>query len=440
MQCEIRGMGEMAEAAQASSDTLPKPGRVNEVCREWLVKEDGALAYRLQSEEISRGNSLSYSGKASCVDNKFPRDMDLQAHNSTYCYPGPCLALQQQIDEQVAKQLAENIEREELEKRLMLEQEDKEMAWKLQERERLRIEKRERERVEMEIQNSSENIHYDRDMNNVGLPSPSQFSPEALSQQFRLCTLTDAAVQTNSACQSPDDDPAMPPGISEEEARRLQEEQDAELARMLQEQEGSRQLDMLDQDRLMAIEAQDKELARLLQEKERAKAKRARERAKQKALLKKQQQQQQQQQQLLSEDEGFVASLSTLPGSEWADQDGPVAAHSTAIRPTDLDLTSGIGRNATGRNRPRYPDPEAIEVLPTPEPGPSHSALPNIAMAIDPTYPRRATITQTIANFSEFEEDDSPVPPYMPIQGQRRSASLEKKNKKGRSKDGCKQQ
>ena len=30
MQCEIRGMGDMAEAAQASRDTLPKRGRVNE--------------------------------------------------------------------------------------------------------------------------------------------------------------------------------------------------------------------------------------------------------------------------------------------------------------------------------------------------------------------------------------------------------------------------
>jgi hypothetical protein len=30
MQCEIRGMGDMAEAAQANADTLPKPGRVNE--------------------------------------------------------------------------------------------------------------------------------------------------------------------------------------------------------------------------------------------------------------------------------------------------------------------------------------------------------------------------------------------------------------------------
>jgi hypothetical protein len=78
-----------------------------------------------------------------------------------------------------------------------------------------------------------------------------------------------------------------------------------------------------------------------------------RERAKQKALLKKQQQQQQ----LLSDDEGFVASPTghgrLLPGSQWCEQDGPVTPHSTAIRPTDLDLTSGANRPAasTGKQR-----------------------------------------------------------------------------------------
>nr|CAD7587782.1 unnamed protein product [Timema genevievae] len=30
MQCEIRGMADVAEAATSSADTLPKPGRVNE--------------------------------------------------------------------------------------------------------------------------------------------------------------------------------------------------------------------------------------------------------------------------------------------------------------------------------------------------------------------------------------------------------------------------
>lgn len=48
---------------------------------------------------------------------------------------------------------------------------------------------------------------------------------------FRLCTLTDAAVQTNSICQSPEEpfvaSSPSPPALSEEEARRIQEEQDA---------------------------------------------------------------------------------------------------------------------------------------------------------------------------------------------------------------------
>jgi len=39
------------------------------------------------------------------------------------------------------------------------------------------------------------------------------------------------AVQTNSICQSPEEtfagNPPSPPGLSEEEARRIQEEQDA---------------------------------------------------------------------------------------------------------------------------------------------------------------------------------------------------------------------
>lgn len=84
----------------------------------------------------------------------------------------------------------------------------------------------------------------------------------------------------------------------------------------------------------------------------------------------------------------------------------------------------------------------------------------NIAMAIDPTYTRRSNISQTPSSHDtttsstssttspaislpppDLSEDElSPVPPYMPIQGQRRTASLEKKTKKSRAKDGCKQQ
>lgn len=123
-------------------------------------------------------------------------------------------------------------------------------------------------------------------------------------------------------------------------------------------------------------------------------------------------------------------------------------------RPTQLDLKSPI-------NRPtkfKYPEPDICESTLT---STSPSQHVNIAMAIDPTYSRRgiqsppsydttsSTVTTSTSSsspgmalpppdLSENEGDISPVPPYMPIQGQRRTASLEKKKK--RSKDGCKQQ
>lgn len=65
-----------------------------------------------------------------------------------------------------------------------------------------------------------------------------------------------------------------PSGLSEEEIRIFQEEQDAELARFLQHQEAARNLV---KERLQVIEDQDREIARILQEKEKAKLRRLRE-------------------------------------------------------------------------------------------------------------------------------------------------------------------
>ncbi|XP_068620470.1 coiled-coil domain-containing protein 50 [Battus philenor] len=93
--------------------------------------------------------------------------------------------------------------------------------------------------------------------------------------------------------------PAPPPDIDPEELglssseleemrRRLeQEERDARLARELSHETSDE--DVLLADMRCAVEAQDSELARLLQEREYKKLQRAKEKAKQKALLKKQQ-------------------------------------------------------------------------------------------------------------------------------------------------------
>jgi hypothetical protein len=70
-------------------------------------------------------------------------------------------------------------------------------------------------------------------------------------------------------------------------------------------------------------------------------------------------------------------------------------------------------------------------------------------VAIDPTYnPKTSTLPppvplgtscqiDLVEEIVDDEEDEEEAPPYMPIQGQRRTASLEKKRKRDQ---GCKQQ
>jgi len=123
----------------------------------------------------------------------------------------------------------------------------------------------------------------------------------------------------------------------------------------------------------------------------------------------------------------------------------------------------------------RFPDPEEIEeILPRGDVAPvalspvrpSADSARNIAAVIDPTYPRKhsdlrprelqpreALVTAAAAPSvlptspstppcvmaGLVDPDSTPTPPYMPVQGQRRISSLEKK-KKSKSKDACRQQ
>ncbi|XP_012217118.1 coiled-coil domain-containing protein 50-like isoform X2 [Linepithema humile] len=93
-----------------SSDTLPKAGRVNEVCREWLVHEDGALAYRLQDEEIKEHYTGNKTRNAQ-VREDLPRakvEQELEAlRYQSY------VQQQEERDALVARQIALSLEREE---------------------------------------------------------------------------------------------------------------------------------------------------------------------------------------------------------------------------------------------------------------------------------------------------------------------------------------
>uniref|UniRef100_A0AAG5DHE0 Coiled-coil domain-containing protein n=1 Tax=Anopheles atroparvus TaxID=41427 RepID=A0AAG5DHE0_ANOAO len=119
------------------TDTFPKSGRVTEVCKEWLVREDGALALQLQNQEISehyRGNKQ----RNQIVRQDFPTALSEQirekedAERQAALYH-QMINEQEEMDAKVAREVAEQLHREAKLKR-QLEQERSEMlVRKLQE-------------------------------------------------------------------------------------------------------------------------------------------------------------------------------------------------------------------------------------------------------------------------------------------------------------------
>ncbi|CAG9864144.1 unnamed protein product [Phyllotreta striolata] len=544
----------MSNTKVPEPEPFPKSGRVNEMCQEWMVREDSALAYRLQSQEFHEhlsGNKF----RNALVREDFPKAKDEQIREQQLAEQAAAiyhkmLAEQEEVDNKVAKDLADKIEKEDWLKRKALELHDQAIAKQMFAKEHKKTEKLQqappplppsyspqqppslppkldpqfsphrsncsanlpkRKAPQMPIPQAGlspskpQRINFD-EISSAELYNEPYLTSHQLSDHLNRIDLADIGIPLNEAAE-----------------RQIQEQRDAELARQLQEQESL----LEDRDRLLAIEAQDKELAKLLQERERAKAKRAREKAKQKALAKKQQKEHEGEvktgterdtHQILPDDSyafpadviqqtnvpKMVAAHPDLYAVPNADEEdisyslpadvllggnsisnlkqnyspgkfhyrteikesnnlGATANHIPSIdkgncpvsgipanRPTHLDLRAPLSRI----NKPRYPDPEADPASP--------SLHANIAVAIDPTYSRRtgyrgsssydtasSTVTTSTSSSSPGalpppdlveQEDDSPAPPYMPIQGQRRTASLEKKQKSKSKDGGCKQQ
>jgi len=312
-------MSDKRKKATAASDTMPKPGKVNSVCKEWLVHEDSALAYHLQKLEVDEHYSGNRSRNAIVRQDlptaKEEQEREIREAESRYC---AFIKEQEEKDLKVALELAERLAKK-------------------------------KHAHEIGTKGNSA----------VGRPGilKKQYQPES----------TKSVVESNEYTELDIDDILHDIDYEEEVNRRNQEQMDAELAKRLQEQEG-RPLSVEDRDRLIAIETQDCELAKLLQEKEKARLRRAREKSRQKALLKKQQQQ-----------------------SE-----------------------------------------ELPEVV-----APTQKPLSNIAIAIDPTYSSRRTELQDVPYTStSLSSSVDDVPPYMPIQGQRRNNNQTDKKKKSKTTDG----
>ncbi|XP_023165112.2 GATA zinc finger domain-containing protein 10 isoform X7 [Drosophila hydei] len=270
-------------ATVPKKDALPRSGHVNEVCKEWLVREDGALAYKLQSQEINdfyKGNRY----RNATVREDFPTALHEQiketeqAQRQVEAYRRR-LTEQEEHDKRVAKEIADKLERD------LQEQQQKELQ--------------QSELIAQKMQEIYVNLPpvpppATRDKSRPPPRPAKKLSPEKYDQMVGNFALGNAKAVERHMQQHADDielyvdpcdyaslrDIGLPPEELHELSKKLKQEQKDELlARRLQAIESKDSVRQEQRDRMLAIEAQDKELAKMLQEREKAKVKRAKEKA-----------------------------------------------------------------------------------------------------------------------------------------------------------------
>lgn len=220
------------------TDTMPKMGHVTDLREQWLVRTDGALAHHLQDREIS----------SHLCENRF-RNQQIRED-----FP---LALNEQRD---------------IEYELRL----REMA------------RRRQDDIDAEIARKIADINIHKQHRHLPNHNPGQAPQPSSSRATFSSSQIELEAPPSLAVAIDPKELGLPPSEIKEILSRLeQEERDAKLARELSHE--SQGQDALLADMKCAVEAQDSELARLLQEREYKKLQRAKEKARQKALLKKQQ-------------------------------------------------------------------------------------------------------------------------------------------------------
>ncbi|XP_064642200.1 trichohyalin-like isoform X3 [Lineus longissimus] len=295
------------------------PGyHVDGVCRDWMVHEDAGLAYRLQEEEKDKhyGNNR-WNRKTTREDiinakivqheeelrqqeekmreieqkRRVADDDARMAHEEQQKLQDEEARnrLQAMDDERIAHQVMEHIMIEESERQKEQETEDERIARLLQEKEERRYERykekkqerelaRERRRIEKSIAQQSQDVQqpspeYDEEIDgrygDVSHDSRGS-GPRVRDSDGRLEDVGDFS------------DFFIPPSdeMDESQAKELQENQDMELARLLQEQEHKRG-GKPNVDKLKLLEQKDAELARVIQEQEKLKLRKLKNKLKQ---------------------------------------------------------------------------------------------------------------------------------------------------------------
>lgn len=175
-----------------------------------------------------------------------------------------------QTDESVARQIQHRIWLDEERARRAAEEADERLAQKLEQRERARQMKKRTQREKQQVERLSQQIGADYGLESSGLAGSSRSSsPPSPPVYQRILTEDEQELDLSEFCMPP------PPGLTPEELKYFLEEQDAEIARLLQTQESKRNKNP-EKEKLAVIEAQDYELALMLQKMEKDRVKRIR--------------------------------------------------------------------------------------------------------------------------------------------------------------------
>lgn len=250
-----------------------------------------------------------------------------------------------------------------------------------------------------------------------------------------------------------------------EAAERLleQEKKDMEIARQLQEQLSLSDEDPFNKDRMLAVEAQDHEFAKILQAKEKAKAKRAREKARQKKI----ERQRLESESLAANGDPHAITRASIQRPTSL-SDGPSSFREAEHTKDDIEKSlsprSPRSPDIKPPSRKPYMHAEAIDshmndtycktqITPAQTSSESDEQEPHYANIGRNGQPLREEPILHIPTSKSANglhsprqpsvlDTDMPIPPYMPMQSSttKKSASLERKIKKKKEKEGCKQQ
>ncbi|KAL5014631.1 hypothetical protein ScPMuIL_008901 [Solemya velum] len=366
----------MAEAAAINEDgkrqTLPQKGKVENVCRQWLVHEDGAFAYKLQNEEIDthydRNRFHRRTVRADIPVAKVVQSDEEHRQQEERFEQLQLLKAQAEEDEKVAKKVMVDMMKEDQSQIKIQEFKDEEVAKLFQEKEKRRYERyiekkkvkqlqKERERIEKSLEQTSQEARLlvrNGDETNANLSQAvgglnlMEESVAGAPTHTPVSRVTPAGMIEDEGDFS-DFMMVLPEHVDDQQKKIIQEMQDEEIARLIQEQEHKRTKAEIDKNKLRDIEEQDARLAKIIHEQEKLKSRKAKQKRQQRDEARRQQELQQ-----------MGDSINTPPSPLSPNQQSDTPEHHRLRRDSFMQ---SLANGPDSPQSPQSPSDQAVSAL-----------------------------------------------------------------------------